>query len=282
MKNVSGGRGIPALESYYTYDDAGRMQTITSGESDRMEYRYATDGSSTSVQTFDPKVIESTRHAAFGGSARDAASSGFGVPMGGKVTIDYDKNNRATDMRILTGDGQVVTHMVRKYDDDGRLLEEKPVQQNLGLLMLEHMSPEQRAQITPEFIEGVNRMMAGKRPPLTTYQYDREGRLTQKVNRNGFFEESKTIAYNDHGDRVEERTTYEENSTIPVGVPQTLDAEGRTIPSQAVSDVGQRGFPIPDTHARYAYKYDNYGNWTEKVTTRDGVTLTTRRTITYY
>jgi hypothetical protein len=38
-----------------------------------------------------------------------------------------------------------------------------------------------------------------------------------------------------------------------------------------------------DSDIRYGYQYDNYGNWTEKIETRDdGSSFTTRRTITYY
>jgi YD repeat-containing protein len=284
VKYVSGRRGEPARETYNTYDDAGRLLTTTNNQnSDRTEYSYGPDGLRMAVHTFDPKTIERTRHTAFCGSPWEAAVfSGGGVPSGGTVTIQYDKDDGGTEMRVLTADGQVVTHIVRKYDAVGHILEEKPLQQNIALLMLDRMPPEQRAAFTPEQIEAWNASMGGKQPSLTTYSYDDEGRFTGKVDRNQFFEEIKTVRYNVHGDRIEERRTIKENSRMPIRVPHSVDAEGKSVPSQPVA--ASRRSPLDeDTSTSHSYEYDGYGNWTERTETRnDGFTVTTRRTLTYY
>jgi len=284
VKFVSGPRGAPGREYSYAYDQAGRMLTTTNNEnSDRIEYHYGPDGLMTSVQSFDPKTIERTRNAAFAGSPWDASDCGFGVPTGSKVITTYDKDNNGTELRVLTGDGQLVTQIVRKYDPAGLLLEEKPLQQNLAFLMLDRMPPERRASLTPEWMEAVNASMAGKKPSQTTYKYDGHGRFIEKVDRNMIFENTITIRYNDYGDRIEERRTFKENSRMPIGVPHTFDADGNGIPSEPVSEVPERRFLPEDTIERYAYQYDRYGNWTQRIETRnDGFTLTTRRTITYY
>lgn len=284
VKYVSGTRGEPGRETYNTYDNAGRLLTTTNNENrDRTEYRYGPDGVKTSVQTFDPKTIERTRNAAYDGSPWEAAElSGFGVPSGGTVTIQYDKDDKATEMRILTADGQLVTQIVRKYDREGRLLEENPLQQNLAFLMLDRMPPEQRAVITPEWIEALNRSMAGKKPSQTSYRYDAQGRFIGKLERNMVFEQTKTIRYNDYGDKIEERTTFKNNSTLPVGVPQSFDEAGNFMPT-AASERPERDYLPPDSDLRYDYRYDSHDNWTERIETRsDGFTLTTRRKITYY
>jgi YD repeat-containing protein len=282
VKSVSGDRGGQSREYSYTYDNVGRMLTIVNNEtSDRTEYHYGSDGVMTSIQTFDPKTIERTRNAAFAGSAWDAATSGFGVPTGGRVIISYDKNGNGTEMRVLAPDGQLVTQIVRKYDVDSRLLEEKPLQRNIAFLMLDRMSPEERARFTPEQIAVLNEGMAGKKPSQTTYTYD-QGRLVQTLDRNMVFEKTKTIRYNDHGDKIEERTAYKENSVIPIGVPYSFDKEGNLIPTGA-PEHPERSYLPTDSEARYAYRYDSYGNWTERTETRDGSTaITTRRTLTYH
>ena len=276
VKYVSGAR-----ETYNTYDNAGRLLTTTNNEnSDRTEYHYGTDGVMTSIQTFDPKTIERTRDAAFDGSTwmrlfRVSESTG------GQVIVSYDKNENGTEMRILTADGQLVTKIVQKYDPEGRLLEENPLQRNMAFLMLDRMSPEQRAGITPEWIEALNRSMAGKKPSHTNYRYDAQGRFIGKLERNMLFEQTKTVRYNDYGDKIEEHTTYKNNSTIPLG-PQSFDEDGKLIPT-AAPERPERSYLPPDSDIRYDYRYDSYGNWTERIETgSDGFTLTTRRQLTYY
>ena len=283
VKSVSGDRGGVSQEYFYTYDSAGRMLTTTNSESsDRTEYHYGPDGGMTSVQTFDPKTIERTRDGAFCGSAWDAASSGFGVPTGGQIIVSYDNNNNGTEMRVLAPDGQLVTQIVRKYDADSRLLKEKPLKQNIAFLMLDRMPPEQRAAFTPEYMEALNNAMAGKQPSQTTYRYDAQGRFIEKLERNMLFEQTKTIRYNDYGDKIEERTTFKNNSTLLIGVPQSFDEAGNLIPT-AAPERPERGHMPPDSDARYDYRYDSHGNWTERIETRsDGFTLTTGREISYY
>jgi hypothetical protein len=283
VKYVSGARGEAGRETYNSYDKAGRLLTTTNNEnSDRTEYQYGPDGVMTSVQTFDPKTIEKNRDVGFCGSAWDAGFSGFGVPTGGTVTVQYDKNGLETEMRILTADGQVVRQIVRKYDPEGRLLEENPLQQNMAFLMLDRMPPEQRAGLTPEWIEALNKSMAGKKPSQTTYRYDAQGRFIGKLERNMLFEQTKAIRYNDYGDKIEERTTFKNNSTIPLAVPQSFDEEGKPIPT-AAPERPERSYLPPDSDVRYAYRYDSHGNWTERITTdADGYSGTTHREITYY
>jgi hypothetical protein len=283
VKSASGDRGGASQEYFYTYDGAGRMLTATNSEnSDRTEYRYGSDGFMTSVQTFDPKTIEQVRNAAFDGSAWDAVNSGFGVPTGGQVIVSYDKNNNGTEMRVLAADGQLVTQIVRKYDADSQLLEEKPLKQNMAFLMLDRMPPEQRAGVTPEWIEALNKSMAGKKPSQTTYAYDTQGRFIKKLERNMFFEQTKTIRYNDYGDKIVEHTTFKENLAIPIGVPQSFDEQGNLVPT-AAPEPPERSYLPPDSETRYSYRYDSHGNWTERIETQaDGSSTTTRRELTYY
>lgn len=90
---------------------------------------------------------------------------------------------------------------------------------------------------------------------------------------------------NDYGDKIEERVTFKNNSTLPIGVPQSFDEEGKLIPADAPEhpESHQGGHMPPDSDVRYDYRYDRYVNWTERVETKaDGSSTTTRREITYY
>jgi YD repeat-containing protein len=226
-------------ETFYDYDQDGRLLTISNDQnSDRTVFHYQPDGSKTSVQTFDPKTIEETKNGGYNGSAWEPADLGFGVPMGGTVTMTYDLHDNPTELQIHTADGQRLTRIVRTYDPQGRLTEERTLEKNLAFYWLEQ-----------------------KRPDGATYTYDSNGRITKKCEWNIPFEHTTTILYNEHGDKAEERHTFEDN----------VVGEGHftNVPSE--------------TGARYTYQYDSYGNWTEKIETiNNGTAFISRRTITYY
>jgi hypothetical protein len=250
--------------SYDYHEKTGRLLTITNNQdSDRTVFKYTADGM-TSIQTFDPKTIEETRNAAFCGvSAWEASAMGFGVPMGGIVTTTYDKSDNPIELQIHTPDGQRITRMVRNYDAEGRLKEERTLEKNMTFLMLERKPPEQRAQLGPNGIQALSERLnhLGMRPDGATYEYDSQGRVKKKFERNTFFEHTTIILYNEHGDKAREIQTFKDNTVGP--------EHPRYIP--------------PDGDIRYSYQYDNYGNWTEKIETRDdGSSVTTRRTISYY
>jgi hypothetical protein len=252
-------------ETSYDYDrKTGRLLTVTNNQdSDRTVFNYTSDGM-TSIQTFDPKTIEETRNAAFSGvSAWEASAMGFGVPMGGIVTTKYDKSDNPVELQIHTPDGQRITRMVRSYDTEGRLKEERTLEKNLSFLMLERIPPEQRAQLGPDGIQALSEHLnkLGKNPDIATYEYDSQGRVKKKFERNMIFEHTTTIFYNEHGDKARERQTFTDNTAGPEHLPHVPE----------------------DSDIRYTYQYDNFGNWTEKIaTSSDGSSITTRRTITYY
>jgi YD repeat-containing protein len=272
-------------ETYYSYDAAGRVLAVTHNDStDRTDYSYAPDGTMTSIQTFDPQTIERTRNSAYAGSTWLAAFSGFGVPMGGRVVTTHDQNKNGIDQRVYTADGQLVSHSIRKYEAEGQLLEEAVLEQNFGLLVLERFPVEERQRLTAQDIRALSKGFEAlfKDLPKTEYSYDEEGRLTQKHERNRGIEETTFIRYNQHGDRVEERKIYKDNSKFGIGAPISLDAEGNPVPqTTSTPESAVRSVP-EDSLVEYSYRYDSYGNWIEKVTTGDGQPLTTRRTLTYY
>jgi len=264
LKHSSPNREGVIKETSYDYDKkTGRLLAITNNlDGDRTVFHYTAD-SKTSIQTFDPKTIEETRNTAFSVSAWEASAFGFGVPMGGIVTTIYDKSDNPIELQIHTADGQRITRIVRSYDGDGRLKEERTLEKNLSFLMLERMPPEQRAQLGPDGIQALSEHLnkLGIRPDGATYEYDSQGRMKKKIERNMIVEQTTEILYNEHGDKARERETYTDNTAGPEHLPH--------LPS--------------DSDTRWTYQYDSYGNWTEKIETRDdGSSFTTRRTITYY
>jgi hypothetical protein len=264
VKKVYGRRGEPAQETLYSYDDAGRLLTFSTTGFTHIEFHYQADGSKISVQTFDAKTIERTQGGVFAGSAWDGAPGGIGVPMGGNVTTIYDSDDRPTEMQVRSADSKLVTRIIRTYDAQGRVTQEKPLVQNLGLLWLDRMPPDQRASLSPDQIQWSEFLNAlGKTERGTTFTYDDQGRVTHTCERNILDEQTTTILYNERGDKARERRTFKNNSAGPKR--------------------SKRLHLPPDSDVRYEYQYDGYGNWTERTETRaDGSSAYTRRVLTYY
>lgn len=292
ISRVSGNSGKPGLESLYSYDDSGRLLSITNNLSkgDRIDFHYDAQGRKSSIQSFAPESFERKQNISFDGSRWDAAQSGFGVPSGGTVTALYDQNDRPIEAQVLDAQGQVISGIVRTYGPNGQLSEEKPTFENLAPAMLERMPAEQRDQMNPEQIKALSKqmafLMAGKVPAGTTYSYDSQNRHIASRERNMIFQKTTSIAYNEQGDKAEERTTYTENSVIPVGVEFSVAEDGAFIPAKPVAQQPpQPSLPEPEV-ITYVYQYDGHGNWTQQ--TSSDPTHPTRpptirnRTLTYY
>ena len=195
----------------------------------------------------------------------------MGVHVGGNVTTFYDQNDQPTEAQILDAQGQIVSRIVRTYGANGQLSEEKPTFENLAPAPLDRMPADQQAQMGPEQIKQMNNVMAavmaGRSPAGTTYTYDPQNRLITSRERNMIFEKTTSIAYNEQGDKAEERIAYAENSVMPMGTEFSVGENGELAPSSPASQP-QPSLPSPGpTLIRYAYQYDAYGNWKQLTAT---------------
>lgn len=292
ISRVSGNSGQPGLESLNSYDDSGRLLSITNNLSkgDRIDFQYDAQGRKSSIQTFATESLEKKRNAVFDGSPWDAAQMGSGVPSGGTVTTLYDQNDRPIEAQVHDAQGQVISRVLRTYGTHGQLSEETPTYENLAPAMLERMPAGMRDQMSPDEIQALGKqmafMMTGKVPAGTTYAYDSQNRLTSTRERNMIFDKSTNITYNEQGDKAEMRTTYAENSVIPVGVEYSVGAQGALIPAKpAIQQPPQPSLPEPEV-INYVYQYDAYGNWTQQIEINSAHSnqppITRNRTITYY
>ena len=275
----------------YAYDDAGRSLSITNNRnSDRTDYRYDEHGSVTEILTYDPKTIERNRNAATTASAWDAARSGMGVPTGGTVTVLHDEKRRPVELQVRGADGDLVARVVRSYNADGRISEERPTLENPLALLLERMSPEERSQLSPIHLKAMNKAMAtmsrGQRESGKVYSYDAQGRVTHLRETNLAFEKTTTIQYNDRGDAAKVNTTFGNNAAVLHNVSYSVDEEGNLTPNE-VPGARPQHLPLPppeDVH--FSYQYDSYGNWTHQTTTRGAGSATPagerHRGLTYY
>jgi hypothetical protein len=248
-------------------------------------------GRKSAVQKFDAATLKRLRNAAYCGSLWDAAVGGVGVPDGGSITTLYDGNN-PTEARIQDSKGRIVTRLIRTYDADGRILEEKPILENPALIFANRFSSEQQVELTETQLEAINaamRKLAGENGVGTSYTYDAQGRVIEMRQGTMVFVKVTTTRYNEQGDKAEERTKIVGNSVIPIGVPQSMNEDGTLVPSEPTANVTASSHVFDeDSETHYDYKYDNYGNWTEETTSCRArlesafESSTRRRSLTYY
>jgi hypothetical protein len=290
VKSSSGAPGKPQFIVMRTYDEKGRLKTVTHepAQSGQFEIYYNEKGLKNTIRTFDFEVPLPER-STLGHSPWDDAASGFGVPKGGNVTTAYDEHDQATELQVRGAEGNIICRVVRVYDADGQITEEKPISENPASRLLDTFPEDQRSQLSPDQIKGMNnsigRLLAGKHPVGTFYRYDAKGRLTEIRECNFVFKKTTTIIYNDQDDKAEEQTTFTDNHAMPL-VPYTMQENGTLMPSEPTAKPA-RGMPLPeDSYAHYAYEYDRHGNWIQQTMTvpshPDLPPTTLHRTLSYY
>src|SRR5271167_547315 len=286
--------------STQTYDADGRLTKIASGQASEPSteslfsyaYSYDEQGRKTIIQTFDPDTLKRAQKTSYMGSAWDAAvRAGIGVPVGGNIITICNSNDQPTEAQLRDGQGRIVTRIVRSYDANGRLIEEKQIQENPALMFAATSGIEGQPQATAAQLEAINKamkqMMGGRNGTGTSYSYDAQGRVTEMRERNFAFDKVTTTSYNEHGDKSTERESVADNSTVPVGVVFSTDENGTLV--QSNPDAKPTEFPVEmfDGHkVQYAYQYDSYGNWTQQTvnhSTKFGeASSICHRTLTYY
>jgi hypothetical protein len=293
VKTVSGKLGEVDTEIRYDYDDTGRLLTTanSSETGNRTNFHYDEHGRKTAVQQFDTRALQRAQSSIYSGSPWEAAvGSGIGVPVGGHITIIYDGNDQPTEAQIRDGEDHLVSRIVRTYDANGRLVEEEPIQENPALFFADRLGAEGQPQPTAAQLEAMNTAMKsllrGRSGTGSSYTYDEQGRKTKIHDRNFVIDKVTIIAYNERGDKSEERTTIAGNSTVPVGVAFAVDEDGTLIPDKRATEPTESLDLAGEEEVRYAYQYDGYGNWTQQTANDrskpNEPSIVRHRTITYY
>jgi len=285
LKTTSSEPSGSVIETNYTYDEKGRLIGITGNGERSSAFQYDDQGRKT-VQSFGPKRSQG---GAYAGSPWDAAvTSGIGVPVGGNITTIYDGNDQPTEAQIRDSEGRIVSRIVRSYDAHGRIIEEKQIEEDPALIFADKFAAEEGPEPAAAQLEAMNRamklMLSGRSDTRISYAYDAQGRITKTHSHNFAFDDVTAISYNEHGDTSAVHQTFTGNSTLQVGVPYSMDENGKLIPS----DPAAKPTKLPDIsgEVQYAYQYDSYGNWTEQTSSErsrpNEPSMVRHRTITYY
>ena len=279
LKTVSSKvNSAPSSETTYSYDEAGRLVGVKSGDKQRIRYEYDDKGRKSVIESYDSKPLPpNTAYA----THWEGTDLGFAPYPGGILTTSYNEQEVATGAQLRDAEGKLVAHIVRKFDAKGRVIGEEQVVDAPELMIPDEL----RSTLNPEQAKSVGAFVAGGlHNRAISYSYDTDGRVSERHRTGAFFGEEVTITtYNDHGDKASERTTTVMNPEV--GRQYGLTDVGTMIP------VGQPQPAQPPTiyETQYTYEYDGYGNWTEQTTvarySRDaasGPGSIRHRKLTYY
>lgn len=175
------------------------------------------------------------------------------------MTTTYDERDLPSKVVFQDANGDLVTQVVFVRDDAGRLLSEDV---HLGA---ESAFPELLEKAPPEERERMAALIQKAWGDWsTTYAYDAQGRMAERLRRTGTLsEEGTTYRYEDRDDPVEETTEHRSRDA-------GLDENGAV---QYTPD------KVSVTHGRFEYVHDAQGNWTERVVSGSNIE---RRAITYH
>jgi hypothetical protein len=282
--------------STFTYDDDGRLIKITggppNGPSTESLYTYSVqhDEQNRKIVTkgFDPETLQRAQGAMVCGSLWDAAVwSGVGVPVGGTLTLIHNNEDQPIEAQMRDGDGRIVNRLVRTYDANGRVLEEKRIQVNPEF---DCETTEQEREFKNPEEEVMHRAMvltlSGQLASGLSYTRDAQGRVIEERIGSFAFAKVTTTKYNEQGYKAEEQLAFIGKSVSPVGTLCSADENSTLTPSEPAAELPISVVRVVSDIA-YSYEYDGNGNWTRqnwnaRTRPNDPPIRVHRRTITYY
>jgi YD repeat-containing protein len=252
LKTVIGNAGSDdRSETAYLYDEARRLVAVKSGDKIQTRYQYDDTGRKSAIESYDSKPLPANTAYAPHWEGTDL---GFVPSPGGKVMTVYNEQGVATGAEFYDAEGNLVGHIARKFDAEGRILAEEQAADAPRIDLPEEM----RSQLNPEQMKSVGAMISGMQNSVISYSYDSQGRVTERHRSGGVLGEQVTVTtYNDHGDKASERQTMVMRSDTG---PWELTEAGAFIPSGKPNPAQ----PPQTSETQYTYQYDQYGNWTEQ------------------
>ena len=284
-KIISGKPGELASETLYAYDEKGRVAEVRN-------VKALVANPTPPVPSFPEELPNRGGVVVAMDFSGDPPGGGIDVGPGGTVTALHDDFGQWTELRLFDDQGRLRAKSVRKYDANGRIIEESISLENPALLYVDKIAEVSGRTLDDKQQEALNKglklMIGGRKGTGVWYSYDSQGRIAEVCRRNIAVEAITEVSYNEHGDKSEERVTVGPNNALPAGVAYSFQENGTLSPSGPVQDNTppelSRGMKYLHT---YEYRgYDEYGNWTEMTKVEkigpEEYVRNARRTLTYH
>ena len=231
------------------YDSEGRLLRVLAGAEDGPEhlvesYEYDAGGARTRTVHVDAAAQPPNTFYAVEGT--DAF---YSAPGAARVVTVYDIREQPAGMRFFDQDGRLLTSVDFIYDEAGQLIEEAQRR------TLDVLPPDALARMNAAQLETLGRLLGvGDEPSRRRHRYDPLGRRieTRAASFGPLGEDVKSVAYNDHGDPIEEISEHDAQEYELNDGGQLSAIGGKRTRSRS--------------EARFRYEYDGRGNWVKKVT----------------
>lgn len=266
LKTISGMKGSALKETANEYDGFGRIQRTTSSAKSLEAATYIHDERGRKKKVQVSRREDYRPNLSFGGSPFEANDHAPNLPNGGTAATLYNEQDRPYEIEVRDEHGELVKRVTRTYDEKGNIEEETVILPDPTAILPAHLRErvlDQPGASLEDLRDQLSKIMAGQSGPYSVrYEYDVDGRVI-KVHRRIFDrEETVETSYNDRGDESREVTCGKVGN----------DVHEETSYCETV----------------YSYRYDSYGNWTEKTLSHRlspgdtfKVNSITMRTLTY-
>lgn len=266
------GGGVANLQ-LYEYNDAGKLARVLNRREDGGDrvlesYEYDAAGGKRKTIYVDLAAQRPDTHYAWGVEGTDSTYSAPGMTT--FVTL-YNERNKPTTLLFHDATGRQLSRVELRYDEAGHLMEEVQTHSE------EVLPPEMLASLSQAQLETVRGIFGvGRGFVRRTHAYNQQGLRVESCSHMGQLAVNrKTMAYNEHGDPLEE---IYEHETRDYGI----DDEGRLTDGPTRKSVSR-------SEARFRYDYDSLANWVRKTVesrgrTEDEFALSSvdMRTISYF
>jgi YD repeat-containing protein len=263
----------PADLRFYDYDSAGRLVRIIAqpyGGGNRIHETYEYDDVGRRKKTLNIDVADQRPDTRYIWGVEGTDTS-YSAPGAAALTTLYNERGKPVKSLFYDQAGRLLSQVGFGYDLDGNLIEEAQ------MLSAETLPPELLTSPNQAQMETVRALFGANGEPIRrTHRYNEQGlRVETRSEMGRLGGHRKIMAYNPHGDEIEEVFEMEERD-------YGIDDEGK------LSDAPTRK-SLSRSEARSRYDYDANGNWvTKTVESRGGadqdfkVCTVEGRTISYF